>query len=162
MSILFTRIADAAASRDGGQEFLTGGQIFAECAEHPARHHRDPVLAYAAGGHAAVRRLHDDADPARLEDLIDGVGDLCRQPLLHLEPARERVHDAGELRDADDPVTGQIADMHSSADCRHVVLAAGLERDVAQNDDVVVAANLLEGPLQDFGGVLTVASEPSA
>src|SRR5215207_3694789 len=63
-------------SSDGGQEFLTGGQIVAEGAEHAARDHRDSVLAHPAGGHAAMRRLHDHADAARLKDLVESVGDL--------------------------------------------------------------------------------------
>ena len=41
-----------------------------------------------------------------------------------------------------------------------MVLAAGLERDVAQDHDVVIAADLPEGPLQDLGRVLLVALEP--
>ena len=50
--------------------------------------------------------------------------------------------------------------MHGAADRRQVVLAEGLERDVAQDDDVIVAADLLEGPLQDGDRVLAVAFEP--
>src|SRR6202034_2688598 len=41
-----------------------------------------------------------------------------------------------------------------------VVLAMGLEADVAQHDDLVIAAGLLEGALEIFARVVVVAGEP--
>jgi hypothetical protein len=73
---------------------------------------------------------------------------------------REGIDHARNFRDADDAVPRQVADMYRTADRGHVVLAAGLEGDVAQDDDVVVSADLLEGPLEDLEGILLVAFEP--
>ena len=92
------------------------------------------------------------ADPVRLQHGVEGVGDLRREPLLHLQAARERVDEAGELRDADHAIARQVADVHLPADRRHVVLAERLEADVAQDHDLVVAADLLEGAPQTSPG----------
>src|SRR5580658_346417 len=50
--------------------------------------------------------------------------------------------------------------MHAADDRREVMLAMGLEADVAQHDDLVVAAGLLEGALEVFARVVVVAGEP--
>jgi hypothetical protein len=52
--------------------------------------------------------------------------------------------------------------MHGAADRGQVVLAEGLERNVAQDDDVVGAADLLEGPLQDRDRVLRAAAQSAS
>jgi len=42
---------------------------------------------HAARGHALVRGIDDDADSARLQHILDGIGDLGGQFLLDLQPA---------------------------------------------------------------------------
>ena len=43
----------------------------------------------AARAHAHVRALDDDHHARSIRGLIDGIGNLLRQPLLHLQPARD-------------------------------------------------------------------------
>src|SRR5919199_1456328 len=59
-------------------------------------------------------------------------------------------------------VARQVADVHDARDGAHVVLAAGLEGDVSQGDEPVVAADVLEGAAQERGRVGLVALEPLA
>src|SRR6202049_1437637 len=54
----------------------------------------------------------------------------------------------------------EIADMHAADDRRDVMLAMGLEADIAQHHDLVVAAGLLEGALEIFARIVVVAGEP--
>ena len=46
------------------------------------------------------------ATPQRIDLLADGLGDLVGHPLLDLQPAREHVHEARDLAEADDPRRG--------------------------------------------------------
>src|SRR5829696_5673087 len=79
---------------------------------------------------------------------------------LHLKPVCEGIDDTGELRNPDDPIARKVADMDGSRDRGHMVLAAGFKRDVAQDHEVVVSAQLLEGPSVHVGRLLVVALEP--
>src|SRR5512139_3338966 len=108
---------------DHGQEFASCLAIIAEGTQHAAGHHGDIGLVDAAGGHALVRRLDDDGDAARLQDFLQGVGDLRRELLLDLQAEGEGVDHAGELADADDAVVRQVADMDPADDPHHVVVA---------------------------------------
>ncbi len=62
------------------------------------------------------------------------------------------VHHARQLADADHPAVRQVGDVGPADDRHHVVLAVAFQADVAQQDDLVVALNLLEGPLQQWTG----------
>src|SRR6185437_6236233 len=112
---------------------------------HAAGHPRHPALVHAAGGHALVYRVHHHAHAARLEHLGDAVGNLRGQLLLHLEAPGVAVDHARQFADADHLVRRQVADVHAADDRSHVVLTVRLKGDVAQHDQLVVAADLLEG-----------------
>jgi hypothetical protein len=95
-----------------------------------------------------VAGLDDDRDAARLQHVVDRVGDLRRQLLLDLQPARIGIHDPRKLADADDAPVRQIGDVRAPDDRHHVVLAMAFHPDVAEQNDLVVAVNLLERPLE--------------
>jgi hypothetical protein len=76
-----------------------------------------------------VLGLQNDADSLRLQLVLEPAGDLGRQPLLDLERAGEVVDDAGELREAEDPLARQIADVGDADERQQVVLAERMERD---------------------------------
>src|SRR5216683_8428792 len=75
----------AARRADHRQHLASGRRIGAKDAEHPARHHADPGLVDAAGGHALMRRLDDHRDALGLQYLIERVGDLRRHLFLNLQ-----------------------------------------------------------------------------
>ena len=79
------------------------------------------------------------------------------EALLRLQPLGEGVDRAGELGQADDALGREIADMRPADEGHHVVLAMGEEGDVADEHDVVVAADLLEGAAQRIFRPLVVA-----
>ena len=78
--------------------------------------------------------------PARLQDVDDRVGDLRREPLLHLRPLGEAVDQPGELRQAGDAavVTGDVRDVRAAVERDEVVLAERVQRDVAHQHHLVV------------------------
>ena len=128
-------------------------------AEHAAGDEIGAALVDAAADHAMVGRLDDHRHPARIEHLLDGVGDLRRQPLLDLQALGEDLDHPGELRDADDPAVGEIADPDPADDRRDVMLAMALERDAAQNDHLVIAVDLGKGLAQHLRRILVIAAE---
>jgi hypothetical protein len=76
-----------------------------------------------------VLGLEHDADPLGRELPVEPVRDLLRQALLHLEGASTVVDDAGELRQPDDPLGGQVADVGDADEGQQMVLAQRVERD---------------------------------
>ncbi len=100
--------------------------------------------------------FNDNRDGLGLEVLPDAVGHLRGQPFLHLKPARKAMEHARELADADHLVVGQIGDRSLADDRRKVVLAMRLKRNVLEKDDLVVAADLVEGAAQVDGGVFSI------
>ena len=88
----------------------------------------------------------------------DAVGDLRGQPLLDLQAPGEAVEHARQLADSDHLVARQIGDRRLADDRRHMMLAMRLERDVLQQHDLVIAADLLEGPGEVDRRVLGIAA----
>ena len=71
--------------------------------------------------------------PCRAQPLHQRVGDLPGQPLLHLRAAGEPVHQPRQLRQSGDPavVAGDVPDVRHAVERHQVMLAAGVELDVA-------------------------------
>jgi microcompartment protein CcmK/EutM len=104
-------------------------------------------------------RLHQHGHAARVQLLIDRRGDLRGQRLLRLQALREHVDKPRQLREADDAVGRIIGDMRLADEGHDVVLAMRKKRDVAHQNQIVVAFDLGEYALQDFLGILPVAAE---
>ena len=83
--------------------------------------------------------LDDHADAARSQLLVAPIGDLGGQTLLDLKVTGEEVNHTAELRQSDDPLARQIADVGDAVKREHVVHAEGLEWDVADDHMLVVA-----------------------
>ena len=105
---------------------------------HRARHRKGVLLLDAAHGHAQVRRLHDDGDTERGHAVADGVGDLVRQPLLHLQSAAEYVDDSRKLAQADDPRVRNVGDVALAEKRQQMMLAQAVEVDVPDDDHLVI------------------------
>ena len=99
-----------------------------------------PGLLDAAQGHAQVLCLEHDADALRRELALQPVGDLRGQPLLDLQRSGEGLDHARELGQPDDPLARQVGDVGDADERQQVVLAQRVERDVACDDELVVAA----------------------
>src|SRR5690606_23976599 len=131
-------------------------------AQHLRGHHAHPALVDAPRGHAFVTGLDHHAHAAGPEHVLDHLGDLRGHLLLDLEAPRIGLDHARELADAHHLAIGQVADVSTADDRRHVVFAVAFELDVAQHDHLVVAADLLEGALEVLARVLAIAAEPVA
>ena len=71
----------------------------------------DAGLVHAARGHALVRRLDDHGDAARLQHLLQRVGDLRRQLLLDLQALGIDLDHARELVMPTTRLSRQVADV---------------------------------------------------
>ena len=78
--------------------------------------------------------------PDGRELALQPVGDLRRQPLLDLDRPGEVLDDPRELGQADDPLAREVGDVRDADEREQVVLTQRVERDVARDDELVVAA----------------------
>ncbi len=97
------------------------------------------VGSHAAQGHALMFRLDDHPNTLGVQIGVEPVGNLLGQPLLHLQSSGKPVDDAGQLRQSDDALIGQIPDVRNSMERQHVVLTQRLERNVPSDDELLVA-----------------------
>ena len=76
--------------------------------------------------------------PLGAQVILEPVGDLLGQPLLHLQVTREQLHHAGQLRQPENAFAGQVADVRDALERQHVVLAQRLHGDAARQHQFVV------------------------
>jgi hypothetical protein len=114
------------------------------------------LLLDAPHHHAEVDRLGHHGHATRRQHLLDHLGDLHREPLLHLEAAGEHLDEPGDLREAHDLAVRDVGHVHPTEERQHVVLAQAVEADVLHQDHLVVA-DVEQGAVQKLGGILRVA-----
>ena len=85
---------------------------------------------HAAHGHAGMQRLYDDGHAERMKGFLYAVAYLDRQPLLHLQPSGEGLHDAGYFAESRDFAVGDICYVGFPYERQHVVLAHRKQFDV--------------------------------
>src|SRR5659263_492449 len=131
----------------------------AHLATHRRRHGARAGLVHAAHRHAQVLALDDDDDPARLEELDQGVRDLAREPLLHLGAPGEDIDEPCELAQPRDAAVraGDVPDVRDPVERHEVVLARRVQLDALDEDHLVVAEVERRG--QDVLGPLTQTCE---
>ena len=102
-------------------------------------------LADPAHRHAQVLGLDHDDHALRVQLADQRVGDLRGQPLLHLRAPGVEVDQPGELGQPGDPAVAarDVADVRDPVERQQVVLAQARDRDVADQDQLVVV--LVEG-----------------
>ena len=79
---------------------------------------------------------------------------------LNLKTFRVDIEKACKLRNSNDSIPGQIANVNASDDRRHVVLAVGFKSDISQQHDFVVPTHLFEGSVQVLSWVLKISGKP--
>src|SRR5690349_8603053 len=113
----------------------------------PERRHRARALFLnAAHLGAQMCGLEANGDAARAHELHERVGDLLAEALLHREPAGIETDEPRQLRDAEDLVGRDVADVRRAVERERVMLAEREERDRALHDLAVRAGDAL-GPL---------------
>src|SRR4051795_4377789 len=79
------------------EELGAGARVFPDQAVKSGRGRSRTGLLPPAQRHAHVLCVEYHAAPLRAEPVLEPVGDLGGQPLLHLQVAGEQVHDACQL-----------------------------------------------------------------
>ena len=79
-------------------------------------------------------------DTTRIEPFHEQIGDLSRQPLLHLRPAGEGLDQPGQLRQPGDPPvrSRHVADVRHPVEGQQMVLAQAGDLDVPHQHQFVV------------------------
>jgi hypothetical protein len=139
------------------QHFLAAPGIIEEAAEQAAGGHADAVGFDPPARHAAMLCLDHHRDAVGVEIVPDALGDLCGEPLLHLKPLGIAIEHAGELGDAHNPVLGHIGNGGRADDGGHMMFAVGLERDILEQDQLIISAHLFKGPGEMEARVLAIA-----
>src|SRR5665213_1141893 len=85
--------------------------------------------------------------------LLWPVGDLLGQALLYLEIAGKQLDDAGEFGESQYAITGHVADMRNPVEWQEMVLAQRPERDIPDQNQLVIALLVGEcGEVETLGG----------
>src|SRR5688500_2192238 len=119
---------------DEAHELGPGPGVATERSGHGGSDHRRLLLLHPTHHRAQMRGLHDARDALRLEPLHEEVGDLDREPLLHLESMRVHVDDAWDLRQPDHPALRQVADVRLADERQQVVIAQAEDLYVAHDE----------------------------
>src|SRR6266513_5982802 len=119
------------------QKFVARVLILLEYAEHGTGNGDGVLFLYTAHDHAEMLRLDDDGDAARMDLFIDGFRDLRRQPFLNLQAAREHIHEALNLAQADDAAVRDVSDVGLAEKRQQMMLAQAEHLDVPDNDHFV-------------------------
>src|SRR6516165_2560406 len=115
-------------------------------------------LLHAAQRHAHVLGLDHHRHAARGQDLLDGGGDLRGHTLLRLQPARIDVDEAGKLGKSHHPVHRIISYVRLAHERHHVVLAMGIEGDIAHQHEVVIPPDLAERAFEHIDRAFAIAA----
>ena len=87
---------------------------------------------------------------ARLQGILNGIGDLSGHPPLNLKAFGKHVDDARELADTNNTPFRQVGDMRLANDRPDVVLAMRNEGDITKHDHHIVAVSFLKSSFQVF------------
>ena len=122
-----------------GEDFGAGHGAVFEAASEGGDVHDGAGFFGAADGHAGVGGFEDAGDALGLEFVHECVGDLGGEAFLDLGSAGVAVDEAGEFGEADDFTVGEVGDVCAAGEGEEVVFAEGVELDVFEEDDFVVA-----------------------
>jgi hypothetical protein len=107
-----------------------------------------------------VGGFDDAGGPDRGKGFHQRIGDLGGETFLDLRPSGVSLDKSCELTEADDFAVGEVGDVRLAGEGEQMMLAEGMELDVAEEDDFVVA--LVEDGLEVKVGVLLEAGHQFA
>src|ERR1700691_762198 len=97
--------------------------FLAEASHHGAGHRRRILFLDSTHHHAQVAGFNHHAHALRRNRFLNRIGNLPRQPFLHLQAARKYFNQARNLAQPDDLPLGNIGHMHTPKKRQHVMLA---------------------------------------
>ena len=89
---------------------------------------------------------------------MNGFADLLGKAFLQLQAMTEYIHHTGNLAQARNYAIGDICNMNTAIEGKHVVLAKGVEIDVLDDDHLVAPLLVKDGTLKNGNGVLFITS----
>jgi hypothetical protein len=94
------------------------------------------------------------------EGVVQCIGDLRGEALLHLQPSRKGINKAWDLREANDAAARHVANGGHARKWKQVVFTEGVERDPLNHDEVAsrCARRLLEDGAEDLVRIAGVAA----
>src|ERR1019366_2807920 len=110
----------------------------AESAEHGRRYGGRMLLLDPTHHHAEMADLDDHADAQRLNRLLNRLGNLHGQTLLHLQTTGKYFHQSRDLAQTDHFALGNIGHMDLAEEWQHVVLTQAEHFDVLHDHHLVV------------------------
>ena len=102
-----------------------GSCVITKYPKHAACHHLDVGFIDTASSHALVLALDDNGNSARLQYLVNTIGNLCGQLLLNLQSFRVGLDNSNQLTNTDDFRAWNIGNMRLTNDRCYVVLTVG-------------------------------------
>src|SRR6185369_3450662 len=138
------------------QEFGAGIEV-AENAEHGRRYGGRVLFLDATHHHAKVARFADHANTLRLDDFLDGFGDLRCKTFLHLEATREDFYESREFAQADYLAVRDVSDVYFAEERQHVMFTEAEHLDILDDDHFVIVHGE-EGAVEDGFRIFLVAA----
>jgi hypothetical protein len=96
----------------------------------------------------------------RLEHAVQANRNFSGHLFLNLKTFCIDIHKSRELRNPNNSIAREIADVGSTDDRGKVVFAMRLEGNVSQHDNLVIARDFVECPTEVIARLLGVAGEP--
>lgn len=79
---------------------------------------------------------HQDANAGWCEGVVQGIGNLRSEALLHLQSSRKGINKARDLREANDATARHVSNGGNAWEWKQVMFAEGVERNSFNNDKV--------------------------
>jgi hypothetical protein len=117
-------------------------------------------LTCAARRKAEVFGAHQHANAGWREGVVQCIGDLRCEALLHLQSPRKGINKAWDLREANDAAARHVANGGHARKWKQVVFAEGVEWDPLNDNEITsrCARRLFEDGAENFVWVAGVAT----
>src|SRR3981081_2311866 len=123
---------------DEVQELGACARVLAKRAEHAGGDQLPSGFLYAAHLHTEVARLDDDTDTLRQQGSAESFRNLFGHAFLELKPVSEDADQPRDLAQAHHLSPRQVSDVAGAEKGQHMVLAEAVERDVLDDDHLVI------------------------
>jgi hypothetical protein len=153
-------LASRYAAIMGARQCLAQGGVGAQRAAHRLCRHHNAGLACAARRKAEVFGADQHANAGWREGVVQCIGDLRGEALLHLQSSRKGINKAWDLREANDATARHVTDGGDTREREEVVFTEGVEWDSLNHDEVSsrCAHRLFEDGAENFVWVARVAT----
>jgi len=139
-------LASRHAAIMGARQRLAQGGIGAQRSAHRLCRHHNAGLTSTPCRKAEVFGADQHANAGWREGVVQCIGDLRSEALLHLQSSRKGINKARNLREANDATARHVANGGNAWEREEVMLAEGVEWDALNDNEITswCARRLLE------------------